>query len=115
MAAVYRYTSRSPSQRHGLIHDHAIFANEFAHQAQCGSLVPARLHKIIEHLDSSPQIHPPAAFQHAIWLYLRFTMSFRDIEVSFGLACDPLPSLATALKPSGECECDSGLLLDSIF
>ncbi len=23
---------------------------------------------------------PPAIIQHAIWLYLRFTLSFRDVE-----------------------------------
>ncbi len=23
---------------------------------------------------------PPAVIQHAVWLYLRFTLSFRDIE-----------------------------------
>ncbi len=41
-----------------------ILANELPHQSQRGLLVPARLHKTIEHLafgiDGSPQIHPLA-------------------------------------------------------
>ena len=24
---------------------------------------------------------PPAVIQHAVWLYLRFTLSYRDVEV----------------------------------
>jgi putative transposase len=26
---------------------------------------------------------PPAIIQHAVWLYLRFTLSFRDVEDLF--------------------------------
>ena len=39
---------------------------------------------------------PPVVIQHAVWLYLRFTLSYRDVE-------DLLPSAGSRspTKPSG--------------
>ncbi|MDP8914626.1 MAG: IS6 family transposase, partial [Pseudomonadota bacterium] len=28
----------------------------------------------------SPHQFPPVVIQHAVWLYLRFTLSYRDVE-----------------------------------
>jgi putative transposase len=32
------------------------------------------------HLSYSRHRFPPAVIQHAMWLYLRFTLSYRDVE-----------------------------------
>ncbi len=30
---------------------------------------------------------PPVVIQHAVWLYLRFTLSYRDVEDLLGERC----------------------------
>jgi transposase-like protein len=39
---------------------------------------------------------PPVVIQHAVWLYLRFTLSYRDLRISSSSAGSTSPT-----KPSG--------------
>ena len=32
------------------------------------------------HLSYTRHLFPPAVIQHSIWLYLRFALSYRDVE-----------------------------------
>jgi transposase-like protein len=55
---------------------------------------------------------PPAIIRHAVWLYVRFTLSYRDVEdllaerwldVSYETAGQPSqPGLAVSRGPSSE-------------
>jgi transposase-like protein len=48
---------------------------------------------------------PPEIIQHAIWLYLRFTLSFRDVD-------DLLAERGINGSPA---HCSTGLLITSTF
>ena len=46
-----------------------------------GTLLPCRLGEGMALIISySRHQFPPVVIQHAVWLYLRFTLSYRDVE-----------------------------------
>src|SRR5208282_583340 len=60
---------------------------------------------------------PPEIIQHAIWLYLRFTLSYRDVEELLAGLChgnDNAHALG-AKTGRGSCSCDGALPVSSRF
>ena len=46
---------------------------------------------------------PPVIIQHAVWLYLRFTLSYRDVEDLLGERCLDVSSRLIHAHPAKTC------------